>query len=133
MASEEAMRNVVDETGTSDLKFIMTDCEVPLRAQYDSVRNSVTSSQKLANLEEIKDNVREVLKRQFYMDGGACIGMRVQVVAILDVRGSAKDYIKKEDGLGAVAGSGHEPKEILGPEQTITRRKQGKWREGVAA
>ena len=54
MTSEEAMRKVVDETGTSDLKFIMADCEVPLRAQYDLVRNSVTGERKRVNLRRLR-------------------------------------------------------------------------------
>ena len=65
MSSEEVMRKAVDDGGTSDLKFIMADCEVALRTQYELVSNGVTSERKLINLEESKDKVREVLKTQF--------------------------------------------------------------------
>ena len=116
------MRKAVDDGGTSDLKFIMADCEVSLRAQYELVSNGVTSERKLINLEESKDKVREVLKTQFGMDGDASLPMRVQVSTILDAWESAKDFVKKENELRAEARSSHEPKEIQGPEQTMLRR-----------
>ena len=122
MTSEEVMRKAVDDGGTSDLKFIMADCEVSLRAQYELVSNGVTSERKLMNLEESKDKVREVLKTQFGMDGDASLPMRVQVSTILDAWESAKDFVKKENELRAEARSSHEPKEIQGPEQTMLRR-----------
>ena len=68
MATPDQMVTVVSEKGDADFTFILSNCKLAVKYQYQIVEAGWTSTAMFSMLADTREKLREVIKSKFNID-----------------------------------------------------------------